>query len=233
MIKKKKYKTPLNTPLIISHQPDVEKKSTKKYINIRLGEGNKKEELKLDNSFDRNSSELRLSSVLKKEKGRRRKERRSFSSKKKKKKSEARSCTREGVSRHEGGGRRKGGVAHVEEEGRRRVAFYIFTPRSPFFARPPVNERAHDRPPPPPPAVHFTFKPPQRATRPFAVAVVSWTGFLCRISPQGIYKKRARVVPLPSLSLSPPPSSRVRRETHTWIHGGRTRRCTKFNLENN
>lgn len=111
------------------------------------------------------------------------------------------------------GGRRKGGVAHVEEEGRRRVAFYIFTPRSPFFARPPVNERAHDRPPPPPP-VHFTFKPPQRATRPFAVAVVSWTGFLCRISPQGIYKKRAGVVPLPSLSLSPPPSSRVQRDTH-------------------
>ena len=80
---------------------------------------------------------------------------------------------------------RKEGVAHVEEEGRRRVAFYIFTPRSPFFARPPVNERTNERTINPllSPYISHSNRPP----RPFAVAV-SWTGFLRPISPQGIYK---------------------------------------------
>lgn len=68
-------------------------------------------------------------------------------------------------------------------------------------------------------------RPPR--TRPFAVAV-SWTGFLCRISPQGI-RKNARGCYSPSPSLA----AERERERGTRVDPqGRTRRCN-FNLENN
>lgn len=96
------------------------------------------------------------------------------------------------MSRHEGGER---GGLHTQ---RRRKAGgesrFTFLLHALLFS---PGERTIDRPP---------------RTRPFAVAV-SWTGFLCRISPQGI-RKNARGCYSPSPSLA----AEREREAHAWIH---------------
>lgn len=137
----------------------MSKKKYQKIYKYRLGEGNKKVELKLDNSFDRKLFRTAFILGVKKEKGRRRKERRSSSSKKKKKKVKrdrvrGRGCRDTKGWPEEGRGcTRRGG----RPEASRILHFYSTL----SFFRPASGERtsARSTPSPPPPYISHSNRP--------------------------------------------------------------------------